>query len=44
MKQEMITVASMMAAKVVAANIDAAVQDTLVDETLREMGEATWQS
>ena len=43
-KQEIITVASMMAAKVVAANIDAAVQDTLVDETLREMGEATWQS
>ncbi len=43
-KQEMITVASMMAAKVVAANIDASVQETLVDETLREMGEATWQS
>lgn len=43
-KQEMITVASMMAAKVVAANIDAAVQDTLVDETLKEMGDSTWQS
>ena len=43
-KQEMITVASMMAAKVVAANIDASVQETLVDETLREMDEATWQS
>ena len=43
-KQEMITVASMMAAKVVAAQIDAAVQDTLVEETLREMGESTWRS
>ena len=42
-KQEMITVASMMAAKVVAANIDATVQDTLVEETLKEMGESTWQ-
>ncbi len=43
-KQEMITVASMMAAKVVAANIDVAVQEQLVDETLKEMGESTWQS
>ena len=43
-KQEMIAVASMMAAKVVAANIDAAVQDTLVEETLKEMGVSTWQS
>ena len=31
-------------AKVVAANIDATVQDTLVEETLKEMGESTWQS
>lgn len=43
-KQEMITLASMMAAKVVAANIDAAIQDTLVEETLKEMGDSTWQS
>ena len=43
-RQEMTTVASMMAAKVVAANIDATVQDTLVEETLKEMGESTWQS
>ena len=43
-KQEMVTVASMMAAKVVAANIDATVQDTLVEETLKEMGDSTWQS
>lgn len=44
MKQEMIQIASMMAAKVVAANIDTKVQDTLVEETLKEMGESTWLS
>lgn len=44
MKQEMITVAAMMASKVVAANINAEIQDSLVDETLKEMGEATWQN
>lgn len=44
MKQEMIAVASMMAAKVVKASIDTTVQNTLVEETLREMGESTWQS
>ena len=44
MKQEMIQIASMMAAKVVAANIDTKVQDKLVEETLKEMGESTWLS
>ena len=43
-KQEMIQVASLMAEKVVAANIDTNIQNSLVDETLREMGESTWQS
>lgn len=43
-KQEMITIASMMAAKVVAASIDTDIQDTLVEETLKEMGDSTWQS
>lgn len=43
-KQEMITVASMMAAKVVAASIDTTIQDTLVEETLKEMGDSTWQN
>ena len=43
-KQEMITIASMMAAKVVAANIDATIQETLVEETLKEMGDSTWLS
>ena len=44
MKQEMITIASMMAGKVVAASIDTTVQESLIDETLKEMGEGTWLS
>lgn len=44
MKQEMITIASMMAEKVVAASIDTKVQESLIDETLKEMGEGTWLS
>ena len=43
-KQQMISIASMMAAKVVAASINTQIQDTLVDETLKEMGDSTWQS
>lgn len=43
-KQEMITIASMMAAKVVATSIDTTIQDKLVEETLKEMGDSTWQS
>ncbi len=44
MKQEIITVATMMAQKVVASSIDASVQESLIDETLKEMGEETWQN
>ena len=44
MKQEIITIASMMAGKVVAASIDTNVQASLIDETLKEMGEGTWQN
>ena len=44
MKQEMISIASLMAGKVVAASIDTTIQDTLVEETLKEIGESTWQS
>ena len=44
MKQEMISIAALMAGKVVAANIDTAIQDSLVEDTLKEMGEATWQN
>ena len=43
-KQEMITIASMMAGKVVAASIDTTIQKKLVEETLKEIGESTWQS
>lgn len=44
MKQEMISIASMMAEKVVTAAIDTDVQESLIDETLKEMGESTWQN
>lgn len=44
MKQEMISIASMMAGKVVAASIDTTIQDTLVEETLKEMGDVSWRS
>lgn len=44
MKQEVVSIASLMAGKVVAASIDTKVQDALIDETLKEMGESTWQS
>ena len=44
MKQEMISVAALMAQKVVAANIDTTIQNTLVEQTLKEMGDSTWLS
>ncbi len=43
-KKEIISVASVVAGKVVTASIDTTVQDSLVDETLREMGDDTWQN
>lgn len=44
MKQEMISIASIMAGKVVTASIDTNIQDSLIEETLKEMGEETWLS
>ncbi len=44
MKQEMVQVASAMAGKFVAASIDEDKQAQLIDETLKEMGDDTWQS
>lgn len=44
MKQEMIAIATMMAQKIVTASIDTKVQESLIEETLKEMGEHTWQS
>ena len=43
-KQEMVAIASLMAEKVVKGNIDTTIQDSLIDETLKEIGDATWQS
>lgn len=44
MKKEMITIASLMAQKVVSASINTKIQNSLVDETLKEMGDSTWLS
>lgn len=43
-KQEMITIASAMAGKIVQTSISAQQQDSLIEETLKEMGDSTWQS
>jgi F-type H+-transporting ATPase subunit b len=43
-KQEMIQVAVAMAGKIITDQIDLSKQDALVDETLKEMGDKTWQS
>ena len=43
-KKEIITVASLIAGKVVTANIDSNIQDSLIDDTLKEMGNQTWLS
>lgn len=43
-KTEIISVASLMAGKVVAASIDTTVQNQLIEETLKEMGKETWLS
>lgn len=43
-KKEMISIASLMAGKIVSASIDTRVQDSLIEETLKEMGEDTWLS
>ena len=44
MKQEMITIASMMAEKVVSDSMDTNVQEKLFEDTLKEIGENTWQN
>ena len=41
-KKEMVVLASMMAGKVVSQNIDTTVQDKIIEDTLNEMGHATW--
>lgn len=44
MKTEIVSIASLMAGKAVAASMDVKLQDSLIQETLKEMGESTWQS
>lgn len=44
MKKEMIRIASVMAGKVVSQSMNAEIQDTLIEETLKEMGDSTWQN
>lgn len=44
MKKEMIAVATMMAGKIVSASIDTQIQESLVEDTLKEMGDKTWQN
>ena len=43
-KKEIITVASMVAGKAVSEKLDIEIQDSLIDDTLKEIGEKTWQS
>lgn len=43
-KKESITVASMVAGKAVSEKLDIEIQDSLIDDTLKEIGEKTWQS
>ncbi|MCR5609070.1 MAG: F0F1 ATP synthase subunit B [Lachnospiraceae bacterium] len=43
-KKEMISIASVMAGKFVDESIDEKRQAALIDETLKEMGDSTWQS
>ncbi len=43
-KKEIITVASMIAGKVVSDKIDMDIQDSLIDDTLKEIGDQTWLS
>ena len=43
-KKEIISVAALVAEKVVSDKIDIEIQDSLIDDTLKETGEKTWQS
>lgn len=43
-KKQIIAVATLMAGKVAAASVDENTQNALIEETLKEIGEETWQS
>ena len=44
LKQDVVNIAALMAQKAVGSSIDIKIQNALIDETLKEMGESTWQS
>lgn len=44
MKKEMVELAKLMAGSVITKSVDVQVQDQLVEDTLREMGDSTWQN
>ena len=44
LKQEVVSIATMMAGKMVAVSIDEETQNQLLLDTLKEMGDDTWQS
>lgn len=44
MKQEMVQVAALMAGKFVSESMDEEAQARLIDDTLKEMGDETWQN
>ena len=43
-KQEMVAIASAMAGKIIETSISKEQQSDLIEETLKEMGDSTWQS
>ena len=43
-KQEIVSVASLLSEKLVAASLDEEKQNALIEQTLREIGDDTWQS
>ena len=43
-RRDMITYATAAAAKLIAENMNTPQQDALIEETLKEMGEQTWQN
>ena len=44
MKQEILSIATLMAGKAVAGSMDLVLQDKLLNDTLKEIGESTWKS
>ena len=44
LKQEVVAIATMMASKVIAATMDEKLSNQLIEDTLKEMGDDTWQN